>query len=158
MNLPAPREPSGTSGLVPFKPRVDAAEESRVAQLVPMLKRGKWLILGCTALAGTGAAIYARQAEPVYGASVSLRIAAKQPNAPEVWRAFSQPGDVSTEMEVSGSRTLIEEATRALGLQVRLTKPRASHVIECWKTSGCSGRRSCGIPSGEAGQRQLRSH
>src|SRR5215210_3821065 len=89
-----------------------------------MLKRGKWLILGSTALAFAGAAIYARNAEPVYSASVSLRIAEKQQNTPEVWRAFSQTGDVSTEIEVLGSRTSIEDATRILGLQVRLTEPR----------------------------------
>jgi tyrosine-protein kinase Etk/Wzc len=88
-----------------------------------MLKRSKWLILGCAAVAYAAAAIYVRKAEPVYGASVSLRIAEKQPNQPDVWRAFSQITDVSTEIEVLGSRTLVEDATRILGLQVRLTSP-----------------------------------
>jgi capsular exopolysaccharide synthesis family protein len=123
VSLPAPHNPSGTTGLAPFTPRV-AEEESRVGQLVPMLKRGKWLILGCTALAYAGAAIYVRKAEPVYTASVSLRIEDKQANGSEVWRAFSQTGDVSTEIQVLGSRTLIEDAARTLNLQVRVSKPR----------------------------------
>jgi uncharacterized protein involved in exopolysaccharide biosynthesis len=123
VSLPAPRNPTGTGGLVPFEPRVDAGE-ARVGQFVAMLKRSKWLILGCAATSLSAATIYARKADPVYGASVSLRVEQTQPNVSDVWRAFSRANDVSTEVQVLESRTLVEDATRILGLQVRLTSPR----------------------------------
>jgi tyrosine-protein kinase Etk/Wzc len=89
-----------------------------------MLKRGKWLILGCAIASCSAAVIYSRKAEPVYEASVSLRIEPKERNAPDAWRAFTQASNVSTEIEVLESRTLVEDATQILGLQARLTSPR----------------------------------
>lgn len=123
MTLPAPRNPSGTGGLVPFEPRVDEGD-LRIAQVIAMLKRSKWLILACVALAYAAAAIYVRRADRVYRATVSLQVEEKQSNMPDVLRNFSQSPDVNTDMEVLGSRTLVEDATRILGLQVRLITPR----------------------------------
>jgi capsular exopolysaccharide synthesis family protein len=123
VNLPAPVNPSADRGLVPFEPRVDDGEP-RIGHIVAMLKRYKWLILGCAAASSSAAAIHVRKAVPVYSAAVTLRIEGKQPDGPDVWRAFSQTGNLNTEIEVVGSRTLAEDATRILGLQVRLTHPR----------------------------------
>jgi tyrosine-protein kinase Etk/Wzc len=123
VSLPVPQKPIEPGGLVPFEPRVDEAD-LRVGQVVAMLKRSKWLILGCMAAGYTAAAIYAKKADRVYEASVSLQIQEKQANVPDVLKAFSQTSDVSTDIEVLGSRTLIEDAARILGLQVRLVSPR----------------------------------
>ena len=123
MNLPVPGNSSADRGLVPFEPRVDDGEP-RIDHIVAMLKRYKWLILGCAAASFSAAAIHVRKAVPIYTAAVSLRIEEKQSDGPDVWRAFSQAGDVTTEIDVLGSRTLAEDAVRTLGLQVRLTSPR----------------------------------
>src|SRR5689334_15469739 len=89
-----------------------------------MLRRSKWLILACAAIAYAATFLYLRKADRVYEASVSLQIEDKQSNVPDMLRAFAPTTDVSTDLEVVGSRTLIEEATRLLGLQVRLIYPR----------------------------------
>jgi capsular exopolysaccharide synthesis family protein len=123
VSLPVPRNPSAAGGLVPFEPRVDEPD-LRVRQMVAVLTRSKWLILGCAVISFSAAAIYTRKAERVYQAYASLRIEEKQPDLPDVLRTFSQSNDVSTDIEVLGSRTLREDATRILGLQVRLISPR----------------------------------
>jgi capsular exopolysaccharide synthesis family protein len=82
------------------------------------------LILGCALLAAAAGAVYSWKAKPVYQAAVSLRIEEKQPNLPDVFRTLSRGNDVGTDIEVLGSRTLLEEATHLLGLQVRLISPR----------------------------------
>jgi polysaccharide biosynthesis transport protein len=123
VTLPVPRNPNGTGGLVPFEPRVDDGQ-ARVSQLVAMLKRNKWLILGCAAVCFSAAVIYVRRADPLYEASVTLRVEEKQANVPDVLRAFSQTSEVSTEIEVLASRTLVEDATRILSLQVRVVSPK----------------------------------
>ena len=122
MSLPAPRNQSSTGELVPFEPRVDEPE-IRLGEVIPALRRSKWLVLACAALSFSGAWLYSRSAEEVYQAEVSLQIAEKQSAAPDVVRMFSPNSDVSTDMQVLGSRTLVEDATRILGLQVRLIAP-----------------------------------
>jgi len=120
--LPVPRDTSAGGGLVPIEPRVDDAE-LQLGQAVAGLRRRKWLILGCALLAGGAGAVYSWKAERVYQASVSLRIEEKQPNFPDVFRTLSRGNDVGTDIAVLGSRTLVEEATQLLGLQVRLVSP-----------------------------------
>ncbi|HEX5574382.1 MAG TPA: Wzz/FepE/Etk N-terminal domain-containing protein, partial [Gemmatimonadales bacterium] len=95
----------------------------RVGELIAVLTRSKWLILGCVIVCFGAAVLYARKATRVYQATVSLRIQEKQPNLPDVFRTFSQSNDVATDIEVLVSRSLAEEATRILGLQVRLVSP-----------------------------------
>ena len=123
MSLPVPRDPSGDGGLVRFQPRVDEPD-LRLRQTVAMFRRSIWWILGCAVLSFAAAGFYAQNAERVYQAGVSLRIDEKQPNLPDVFRTFSQSNDVATDIEVLESRTLVEEATRILELQVRLVHPR----------------------------------
>ena len=108
---------------MPFEPRVDDAE-FRVREVISALRRSKWLILACAAISFSAAAIYARKVEPVYQAAVSVWIEGKQGDVPDVFRAFSQSPDVATDIAALGSRTLVEEATRVLSLQVRLISPR----------------------------------
>ena len=109
---------------MPFEPQVDDAE-LRVREVIPALRRSKWLVLACAAVSFSAAALYARKIEPVYQAAVSIWIEGKQKgDVPDVFRAFAQNPDVATDIAALGSRTLIEEATRILGLQVRLISPR----------------------------------
>lgn len=120
--LPAPRDTSAAGGLVPIEPRVDDGE-LQLGQVVAGLRRRKWLILGCALLGGAAGAGYGWKTERVYQASVALQIDEKQPNLPDVFLTLSRSNDVGTDIEVLGSRTLLEEATQLLGLQVRLVRP-----------------------------------
>ena len=122
MSLPTPRDPSTNGALVRFEPRVDEPE-IRLGQVIPALRRSKWIVLACAAISVSGAWLYSRSAKEVYEAEVSVQIEEKQSAAPDVLRMFSPNSDVSTDMQVLGSRTLVEDAARILGLQVRLIAP-----------------------------------
>jgi capsular exopolysaccharide synthesis family protein len=122
--LPALRdaESSGKS----LATRATFAEEDgefRLRHIVAVLLHNKWLILGCMALTLAIAAAYVRVTRPIYEASATIRIDENSPNLPAVFQMLPQGGQVSTEMEVIASRRLIEDATRQLGLQVRIDRP-----------------------------------
>jgi polysaccharide biosynthesis transport protein len=86
--------------------------------------RRHWLvILACTMLAAGVAATYALTATPIYQGVASLRIDDKQNNLPDIFRALGGDGEVFTEVEVLKSRSLVEDATKMLGLQLTLRKP-----------------------------------
>ena len=122
-NLPV-HGPPPAGGLTPFDAHGPEAE-LQLRQVFAGLRRRKWLILGAAFLASGVGGLYSWKAERVYQASVSLRIEEKQPNFPDVSRTLSQGNDVGTDIEILGSRTLLEEATKLLSLQVRLVSPRA---------------------------------
>jgi capsular exopolysaccharide synthesis family protein len=106
-----------TNGALPQQP-------SPAGEVWALLKRKAWLILACTVVAIAAAIAYVVNATRVYEASTSLRIDVKEANLPEVFHTLSTGTEVVTEMEVLGSRTLVEDATRALSLQLRLVHPR----------------------------------
>jgi capsular exopolysaccharide synthesis family protein len=122
-NLPAWRdaESSGKS----LAPRTTLPEdgELRLHHIVAVLLHGRWLILGCMVLTLAIAVAYTRLTQPVYQASATVRIDENTPNLPTVFRMLPQGNEVGTEMEVISSRRLIEDATRQLGLQLRIARP-----------------------------------
>jgi tyrosine-protein kinase Etk/Wzc len=89
-----------------------------------MLLRSKWIILACVVAGLAAAKLYLRQAQPVYDATVRLRIDEKRANLPEIFQTLQRGSDVATDIQVLGSRTLMEDAARQLGLQVRVLRPR----------------------------------
>ena len=86
--------------------------------------RRNWiLIASCVALA-TGAGWGAIQLiAPIYEASTTVRIDAKQSGLPvlEVLQNLSSGGEINTEKEVLASRTIAEDVIASLGLQMRVT-------------------------------------
>jgi capsular exopolysaccharide synthesis family protein len=123
-NLPAVRagEPSGKS-LAARVSLPDEDGELRLHHLLAILLHSRWLILGCVILALGIAVAYTRFTQPIYQAKATVRIDAKTPSLPRVFPMLPQGSEVGTEMEVIASRRLIEDATRQLGLQLRVERP-----------------------------------
>ncbi len=115
-----PDDPQGTPSAL-----LDDLEEPTVNihQVAAVLRRSAWLVLVCAVVAGAAAALYVRRQPPVYQARATLRIQSREPNLPEIFRNMSAATEVSSEMAVLSSRTLVEDATRELALQVRLISP-----------------------------------
>lgn len=97
--------------------------EFRLSDLVGLVRRSAWFMVACSLLTGTAAAVYVGRKVPVYEARVSLRIQERETNLPEIFRPLSVGSELSSEMQVLSSRTLVENASRKLSLQVRLLKP-----------------------------------
>jgi succinoglycan biosynthesis transport protein ExoP len=106
-------------------PRGELGEDERVRrdEVWRVFVRNRWLIAVCILVAVIVAAVFAWRATPIYEASASLRIEDKAPDLPGVFQALSKGSDVITEIQVLQSRTLAEDATSLLGLQVRLVEP-----------------------------------
>jgi capsular exopolysaccharide synthesis family protein len=123
-NLPASREPGAVGPVTPREsPLVDDGE-LRLRQMVAMLFRNKWLLIGCTLLGFAAARFYTDRAERVYEAAMTLRIDRKQPNLPSIFQTMQRGSDLQTDIEVLQSRSLIEEAVRGLALQLKVVEPR----------------------------------
>jgi polysaccharide biosynthesis transport protein len=122
--LPAPREPDALGSPSPVDPRLNDEGTFRLRQAVAVLLRNKWVILACALVAFGAALAYTRSADRIYQAAVTLHIDEKRPNLPEIFQSMQRGSDVVTDIQVLGSRTLVEDATRQLALQVRLTDPR----------------------------------
>jgi capsular exopolysaccharide synthesis family protein len=82
-----------------------------------------WLIASFTLVFCALATWYSVRAVPVFEATTTVRIEDKQSSVPELLRTLGTGPDVSTELEELRSRSLAEEVTRRLALQVRLIKP-----------------------------------
>ena len=113
-NLPASIEPAG-------EPFVDEGE-FRLRQLGAVLKRNLWLLLGCSVIGYAGGRTYSKYADPVYQAAITVRVDQKQPNLPDIFQDQRSTG-LETDVQVLGSRTLVEDAVRRLALRVRLQEP-----------------------------------
>ncbi|HEY7636740.1 MAG TPA: GumC family protein, partial [Gemmatimonadales bacterium] len=122
--VPVPQD-GRTTLTVPMRHRYNGTdgEELPLPQLWGIIRR-HLLLIGCIATVLVGLAVaYVMTATPVYQASTTLRIDDKQKtNLPEVFVALSG-GEVLTEVEVLRSRSLVEDATRQLGLQLVVRKP-----------------------------------
>lgn len=96
---------------------------SPIGELTGMLIRNRWLILLCTVAVTTGAAIFTARTTPIYQASASLRLDEKQSSLPDIFTSVGKKGAVETETQILRSRSLSEEATDSLALQLRLVLP-----------------------------------
>ena len=123
-NLPAAREPGAVGPVSPREsPLVDDGE-IRLRQMVAMLLRNKWLLLGCTLLGYAAARVYTDRADRVYEAAMTMRIDRKLPNLPSIFQTMQRSSELETDVEVLQSRSLIEEAVRQLALRVKVVEPR----------------------------------
>ena len=139
---------------MPFEARVDDTEPEWASSL-PCSSGASGSSWGAQRLVLRRDILYPNGGPPLR-ASVSLRVEEKQSNVPDVLKAFSQTSQISTEIEVLESRTLVEDATRALGLQVRVTSPRGVDAGSSVSThSGYPDWQGRRIPAETAKQRQL---
>jgi len=122
--LPAPKDGRAYLAVPTRAPSIpEGPGELPVAYLWGIVRR-RWILISvCGIVALAFAATYALIATPVYEGTASLRIDEKQGNTPDVLRPFGSNGEVITELEVLRSRSLVEDATRELRLQVVLKKP-----------------------------------
>ncbi len=95
-----------------------------LGQMWGIVRRHLFLISVVTLLAVGAALTYVLRATPIYEGLTTLRIEEKQPNLPDIYRAVGSGGEVVTEVEVLRSRSLVEDATRRLNLQVTLLAPK----------------------------------
>jgi capsular exopolysaccharide synthesis family protein len=121
--LPSRRPDDHLPMLAPHTEVAQEESEFTLTDLGALIRQSVWFMLACALLAGTAAVIYVRRLVPVYEARVSLRIQDKQSNLPGMFPSLSGTSELTSEMQVLMSRTLVEEATRQLALQVRLVKP-----------------------------------
>ena len=124
-SVPPAHQPSGLELLADASPRQPVAPQpGRLSEMLGVLRRHPWLILGST-LALTALAFWATlHMVRVYEATTVLRIDEKQSSIPEMLRTLGAGTEVSTELEELRSRSLAEEVTRKLSLQLRVVKPR----------------------------------
>jgi capsular exopolysaccharide synthesis family protein len=95
-----------------------------LAQIWGIVRR-HWLLIGLCGAVTVGLAVaYAVTATPIYRGATSIRIdERKLADTPDVLRTFGIAGEVSTELEVLRSRSLVEDAAREMNLQLALAKP-----------------------------------
>src|SRR5919106_6811015 len=122
--LPTLHDPGSSGPVGPSDPPFVDEGELRLRQLIAVLSRNKWLLLACTVVGFAAARTYAKHAERVYEAAITLRIDQKQPNLPDIFQTLQRDSDLGTDVEVLESRTLVEDAVRQLALQVRLVEPQ----------------------------------
>lgn len=122
--LPAPKDGRAYLAVPTRAPSIpEGPGELPVAYLWGIVRR-RWILIGlCGIVVLAAATTYALIATPVYEGTASLRIDEKQGTTPDVLRPFGSNGEVVTELEVLRSRSLVEDATRELQLQVVLKKP-----------------------------------
>ncbi len=111
---------------MPGRNRFDEPEarDLPLAQMWGIVRRNLLLIVGMSMLTAGAATIYVLKATPIYEGVTALRLEEKQPNLPEVFKTMVSGGEVPTEVEVLRSRSLVEDATRLLNLQVLIVKPQ----------------------------------
>jgi capsular exopolysaccharide synthesis family protein len=124
--LPVPRDMMAVANPLPRGPSsADEEPGLKLRDIWGILIRNRWVILAI-AFVLTGAAVaYALMATRIYEAATTIRIEAKQPNLPGIFRALpDQASEIGTEMQVLRSRSLIEDAVNQLGLQLTVARPK----------------------------------
>src|SRR5918912_1583583 len=113
-----------TAYLIPRSapPRED---EGKRRDFWSVVRRHMGLVLGCLTVVLIVAAIVTVIMRPTYDAIASVRIDEKPANLPamDVLNELAT-SDVSTEMQVLQSRSLAQQVTDSLGLQLRLAEPK----------------------------------
>ena len=101
--------------------------ERSVTEFWGILRRNWWIILGSIVLCTAMALWLAMRTAPVYRSSITIRINDATKEMQSIIRDALLPltsgNEVSTEREVLGSRTLMEDAVRGFGLQLSIQTP-----------------------------------
>jgi capsular exopolysaccharide synthesis family protein len=100
--------------------------ENHVREAWHFLRRNLRLVLGVPLVTLLVAIAALQVVRPVYNTGTTLRIDEERSSVPvlDALRSISSGSEVTTEIQVLGSRTLAEEVIDSLGLQVRLQAPR----------------------------------
>ena len=99
-------------------------EGDRRQEVWQVFLRNRLLIAAFVVAAILAGGFFAWHSVPVYEATASLRIENKSPDLPGIFRSLSKGGEVVTEIEMLRSRTLAEDATTMLGLQLSVVEPK----------------------------------
>ncbi len=122
-NLPTRRPAAQLSRAT--RPGTAAEDEGdRREEVWQVFLRNRLLIAGFIVLAILVGGFFAWRSIPMYQATASLRIENKSPDLPGIFRSLSKGGEVITEIEMLKSRTLAEDATTMLGLQLSVVEPK----------------------------------
>jgi tyrosine-protein kinase Etk/Wzc len=93
--------------------------------LLGVVRRRRWIIVGCVALMVVFGAILSWRLTPIYSASASLRIDEQPSNVQALDVLSSLKGtEISTEIQVLSSKTLARAVADSLGLELQLSTPR----------------------------------
>src|SRR5262245_22688334 len=124
-------EPARSLLPTPTPTPTPSAAGSRIAgdahDLLGILRRNVWWIVGCSVVCFTAALLYVALVRPSYTAAASVRIddRREQDQAPGLSALGLTGGnEVNTEIEMLRSRMLAQAVVDSLGLQLRLTAPR----------------------------------
>ena len=115
---------------VPRRPRIEApapapgglgSHDMRLRDIVQVVRRQRWFVLGCVAATLLAAVLYLRRATPVFRAIATVQIEAPRPSALTAIQLPEAGGDVETSIEVLRTRLLAAGVVRAIGLQLQVT-------------------------------------
>jgi len=120
--VPVPQSPEQPGVPARLEFAAPVRQEPTASEIWGIFRRNWWIILGCIAAGAAGAVWLTVRTIPVYRSSTAIRINDKQSPIPETL-LLSGGSEVATELEVLGSRTLVEDAVRALGLQLQVLEP-----------------------------------
>ncbi len=101
-------------------------DEIELREIWNILRRNRWIIAGCIALAGVLGVAYTLLATPIYEASTSIRIDEEEQSQVamlDILSSIARGSQVETEMEVLRSRVVAEDVADSLGLRVVLQAP-----------------------------------
>lgn len=105
-------------------PRMQERQQEMTG-ILGIIRRRRWIILGCVGLAVFLGAILSWRLTPIYSASASLRIDEQPSNVQALDLLSSLKGtEISTEIQVLSSKTLARAVVDSLGLELQLATPR----------------------------------
>jgi len=106
--------------------RSPADDELELREIVGVIRRNIWVVLGCVSVMVAAAVLYVLFKDPVYESSALIQIAGT-PTPITAVQTVPVGDEVNTQIEVLGSQTLATEVVQDAALQLVMTDPtRAS--------------------------------
>jgi polysaccharide biosynthesis transport protein len=104
----------------------ELSTQRRLRELLNMLRRQRWIVLGCVLVGLATGVLIALTRHAAYEASVVLRVDEKRLGLPtlEARLPFATGNQIGAELEVLRSRALAEMVVDNLRLQLQLAEPR----------------------------------
>jgi tyrosine-protein kinase Etk/Wzc len=107
---------------------VQGPDAFRFSEIIPVLRRQRWWIVGTIGAAVAAAVLYSFLRPPVYRAVTTLRVEEQKSTEVPVLDILSQlarGAEVGTEIEIVRSRRVAEGVVAELGLQATVGQPRS---------------------------------
>ena len=113
--------PTRQNGAAP--PPAAHASELNVRDLVYLVRRNVWLILGVAAAIIGATAYVTWTTRPVYQAAATIHVDEDRSSLPELGYLMLGGSDLATEMALLLARSVAEAVVDSLSLQVRVVEP-----------------------------------